>query len=206
MKPTDKPRAKHYLPGSQGEAVDKARSDRAFREQVKAFAQFRTDLHNELAWAETGHHEMRFSNSRESRVRCVHTERLAQPEWKHHPGYLSAWFELRSFLVEFQFLGQDVADLKAVESLTHYTSNGVQGSVDRLSDRGWTCDDINNLGLTWSARNPLFWYALALVHETPHPMLCGECRRARIGGDGKPCGCAEGSGRVYVHCTATVAK
>lgn len=58
----------------------------------------------------------------------------------------------------------------------------------------------------WSARNPLFWYALALVHETPHPQLCGECRHARIGGDGKPCGCADGSGRVYVHCTATVAK
>ena len=206
MKPADKHRAKHYLPGSQGEAVDKARSDRAFREQVKAFAQFRTDLHRELSQAETGHHEMSFAGSRESAVRCVHTERLVQPEWKHHPGYLSAWFTLRSFLVELQFLGQDVADLKAVEALTHYTSNGVQGSVDRLSDRGWAHDDITNLGLTWSARNPLFWYALALVHETPHPMLCGECRHARIGGDGKPCGCAEGSGRVYVHCTATVAK
>lgn len=205
MKPADKPRAKHYLFGSQGEAVDKARGDRAFREQVKAFAQFRTDLHNELSWAETGHHEMREPDSRVQRVRCVHTERLPVKEWKHHPGYLSAWFTLRSFIVEIQFLGQDVADLKAVESLTHYTSNGVQGSVDRLSDRGWAHDDINNLGLTWSARNPLFWYALALVHETPHPMLCGECRRARIGGDGKPCGCADGSGRVYMHCTATVA-
>jgi hypothetical protein len=205
VKPADKPRAKHYIPGSQGEAVDKARSDRAFREQVKAFAQFRGDLHRELSQAETGHHEMRFAGSRESAVRCVHTERLAQPEWKHHPGYLSAWFTLRSFLVELQFLGQDVAGLKSVEALTHYTSNGVQGSVDRLSDRGWAHDDINNLGLTWSARNPLFWYALALVHETPHPMLCGECRRARIGGDGKPCGCADGSGRVYMHCTATVA-
>jgi len=88
-----------YLKGSQGEAVAFALGDETFRERALAFAEVRATLLEELTRAETGHHTMR------NHVQCTEASRL-DAGWKHHPGYLTAWFSLRSFRVRLRFIGE----------------------------------------------------------------------------------------------------
>lgn len=184
-----------YLPGSQGEAVALALSDEKFRERVRAFVEVRTTLLEELTRAETGHHSMR------DHVRCTETSRL-DAKWKNHPGYLTAWFSLRSFRVRLRFIGGD-ASLDAFEARIAFYENGRACSAPLVEDRGgWRSNDIERLGLEWRAGNSLFWHALALVRETTHPQLCGVCLTARVKSDGATCGCEYGD-RVTVSRTAT---
>lgn len=183
-----------YLSGSQGDAVALALSDEKFRDRVLAFVEVRATLIEELTRAETGHHSMR------DHVRCTETSRL-DAKWKNHPGYLTAWFSLRSFCVRLRFIGGD-ASLDAFEANHGFYENGRACSVPLVEDRGWGRNDIGRLGLEWRAGNSLFWHALALVRETTHPQLCGVCLRARVQSDGETCGCEHGD-RMMVSRTAT---
>lgn len=183
-----------YLKGSQGEAVAFALGDETFRERALAFAEVRATLLEELTRAETGHHTMR------DHVQCTEASRL-DAGWKHHPGYLTAWFSLRSFRVRLRFIGRE-ASLDAFEAKHAFFENGRACSVPLVEDCGWGRNDIERLGLAWRAGNSLFWHALALVRETTHPQLCGVCLRARVQSDGKTCGCEHGD-RMTVSGTVT---
>jgi len=184
-----------YVKGSEGEAVSLALTDETFMRRAKAFAEVRETLHRELHQAETWHHEMRGC------FRCLSTSRL-DAKWKNHPGYLTAWFSLRSFRVRLRFIGGD-ASLDAFEARIAFYENGRACSAPLVEDRGgWRSNDIERLGLEWRAGNSLFWHALALVRETTHPQLCGVCLTARVKSDGATCGCEYGD-RVTVSGTAT---
>jgi len=177
-----------YLKGSQGEAMNLAACDEDFRRRALAFAEVRETLFRELSRAETGHHEMRGT------VRCIETSRLGRAEWKNHPGYLTAWFAIRSFRVRLDFVAHS-ASLDAFESRNQFFENGRQCSVGRV-------ENVERIGFAWVAQNPVFWEALALVRETTHPQLCGVCLEARVKMDGETCGCEHGDGMTIMR-TAT---
>jgi hypothetical protein len=173
-----------YLKGSQGEAMNLVVCDEDFRARAMAFAKVREELFRELSRAETGHHEMRGS------VRCIETSRLGRAEWKNHPGYLTAWFALRSFRVRLGFVAHS-ASLDAFEARNPFFDNGRQCTVGRV-------ENVERIGFAWTAQNPVFWEALALVRETPHAQLCGVCLEARVKMDGSTCGCEHGDGMTIM--------
>lgn len=188
-----------FYEGSPGAALHRAVVDPKFRALAKAFAETRETLFRELAQTETGHYDLSKS------VRCTEASWL-DAKWKNHPGYLSAWFSLQSYNVHLYFLGSAselTATLDAFEARHGFYENGEQYHIPRVADEGYGRDMIDELGFTWSAKNPMFWKALALVKATPHPQLCGSCHAARISGlTGRPCSCAD-AGVVSIHRSVT---
>lgn len=187
---------RRFMAWSEGDAVDRAVRDPKFGKLARNFAQFYLDVTNEIRWAETGHEFAHNPNTRMPYTQCVSTERIVDPACQsYHPGYLRAWFKLKHYAVQLTFFGQGVARVTGVKGWTAISEQGLNTTVGVVAK-----EDLEAIGFhEYRVGNVLFWEALALCHETAHPLLCPICRDSKVRHDGKTCGHENGPVRLGMH-------
>lgn len=140
------------LDASPHKAIARVLKDDGLLVCALAFANLRRDLFTTLERAETGA-PMPDSLNR-ANVECVRAWRVPGSKTETHRGYLTATFNVNRYMVRIGFPHDESGVLVGVE----FSSQAGEKTVVDISD-------IERIGFSWAAKNPLFWRSLALLRE-----------------------------------------
>lgn len=139
------------MTGSGQHALKRALADDEFCVLARSFADLRDQLIARLDCAESGMAAP--DGARRCGFECIEARRLQGSASEKHRGYMAAKFRSGVFVVQLKMLHEDSVGLMRFEM----HSSGVEPIA---------VSDVDRIGFSWIAKNPLFWWSLALLRES----------------------------------------